>query len=68
MIHFQAELSLGSSQSLHDIVLECKGFKPAVCNDMYDLFIQLITDSEKQISNQKRKQLIGLVISQAIKT
>ena len=66
-IHFQAELSLGSSQSLHDIVLECKGFKPAVCNDMYDLFIQLITDSKRQISNQKRKQLIGLVISQAIK-
>lgn len=67
IIHFQAELSLGFNQSLHDIVNECKSFRPTVCNDIYDIFIKLVTDSVRPISNQKRKQLISLIISQAIK-
>ncbi|RCK60641.1 Sporulation-specific protein 22 [Candida viswanathii] len=66
VFHFQAELSLGSVQNLFMLVEECSAFKSKIANEMFNVFVTLIMDTQRSVSNHTRKQLLKMIIDKTL--
>lgn len=63
--HFQAELSVGSIQSLSTIVDDCTVFKNKITIEIFSIFVNLLMDTERTIANHTKKQILKQIIDKS---
>ncbi|EMG45529.1 Sporulation-specific SPO22, putative [Candida maltosa Xu316] len=66
VFHFQAELSSGSIQNLTSLIDECKEFNYKITMDMFNIFINLIVETNRSVNHNVKKKIIHLIIEKAI--
>lgn len=68
LFQFQAELTLGSIQSLFDIIEESRRFKPRVVIQLFEIFANFIADAPRLAGSLHRRQLLGTMIELTLAT